>query len=148
MKGKTFQLRVINTAIEMGAVSTQQPRILRAVKRIRAIENTLYTENDLRGLPQVQKEIIRNNDYKCYTDIRGKRYYMFIGKDCSTGKKKLYAYEKSQMLNMNGHDISNGNLYVHNYECWLTIDSVGYISKYNYEVRFCANNLAPIWVYK
>ena len=91
------------------------------------------------------------NGMKCWYDFRDvmgrkHRYYIFISRDLTTGRKRLYAYEKKQYIQLNGHDISSD---AYNYECWLTIDlrkDYGEISRLRYERRFC-NLLAPVAIF-
>lgn len=113
-------------------------RILSAIKRKKEIESTLFSEKELRGLSKVEKEYIRENEYKCYVDIawpRGTvRCYMFIERDL-IGRKRLYAITKKQSIRPNGRDISAN---AHNYECWLLFTpSITPFSIYFYERRFC-----------
>lgn len=110
--------------------------------RLNALKNAVYTENDLRGLTVREKEFIRENEMKAFycehTYTGGNaRYFVFIGRNATTGKRQLYAYSVRQMLNVNGRDISP---WVHNYACWLTPQlyknsSLPVFSAFRYEVR-------------
>lgn len=143
---KNFVARVFNAIVENDAIRLNQGRIYRAAQRIKTFEGTPYTEYDLRGLSKAEKEFMRENDMKSYYDCRdvlGKmhRYYIFINTDKTTGKKRIYAYDKMQWLKPNGKDIGD----YWNYAYWLTIDTKrGEISKYNYEYRF-SNILSFMW---
>ena len=151
MKTRTFAQRLLDAMVESDANRMNQGRITRACKRIKALEATNYDERDLRGLSRQEKDFIRENDYKCFYDChdvmgRKHRYYIFISRDLTTGKNRLYAYEKKQYLDLNGHDISSD---AYNYECWLTVDlrkGYGDISRLRYERRFC-NLLAPVAIF-
>lgn len=151
MKTRFFAQRVMDAFIESDANRLNQGRIARACKRIKALEATKYDEKDLSGLSRQEKEFMRENDYNCFYDFhdvmgRKHRYYIFISRDLTTGRRRLYAYEKKQYLQLNGHDISSD---AYNYECWLTIDlrkDYGEISRLRYERRFC-NILAPVVIF-
>ena len=150
-KVRNFAQRLLDGLVAADANRLNQGRILRVVKRIKALEATTYQESDLRGLSKPEKEFIRENDMKCwydYSDVMGRnhRYYIFIAKDLTTGRKRLYAYEKKQFMMPNGNDISKSAF---NYECWLTVDlHKGYaeISRHRYERRFC-RVLSPIFIF-
>lgn len=145
-KKMTFSQRVIDAIIKADGVRLNQGRVLRACKRVKALEGVLYTDFDLRGLSAAEKEFIRDNEYRCYYDCCGRRYYIFIQRNRTTRKRQLYAYEKKQYLTPNGHDVAGG-LYAWNYECWLTVNTrTGEISRLNYERRFSNNHLAPCWL--
>ena len=96
MKAKSFNLRVIDAVINNDGVRCNQGRVLRAVKRLQALESVLYCDSDLRGLSKPEKDFIKGNEYLCFYDYCGKRYYIFIARDLGTGKKHLYSYEKKQ----------------------------------------------------
>lgn len=151
MKTRTFAQRLLDAMVESDANRLNQGRIIRACKRIKALEATEYGEYDLRGLSRKEKEFMHENGMKCWYDFhdvmgRKHRYYIFISRDLTTGRKRLYAYEKKQYIQLNGHDISSD---AYNYECWLTIDlrkDYGEISRLRYERRFC-NLLAPVAIF-
>ena len=151
MKTRTFAQRLLDAMVESDANRLNQGRIIRACKRIKALEATEYSEYDLRGLSRKEKEFMSENGMKCWYDFRDvmgrkHRYYIFISRDLTTGRKRLYAYEKKQYIQLNGHDISSD---AYNYECWLTIDlrkDYGEISRLRYERRFC-NLLAPVAIF-
>lgn len=144
MKKKSFTKRVFDALIENDAVRCTQPRVLRSLRRLQALESVLYCDYDLRGLSKQEKQFIKDNEYRCYYDCEGKRYYIFIARNLTTGKRQLYAYEKKQYFTPNA--LNGGGVY--NYERWLIVDtSRGRITRFNYERRFCNNSLAPIWVY-
>ena len=150
-KVRNFANRLLDGLVAADANRLNQGRIFRAVKRFKALEATDYQESDLRGLSKPEKEFIRENGMKCWYDFcdvmgREHRYYIFMAKDLTTGRKRLYAYEKKQLLLPNGNDISSSAF---NYECWLTVDlRKGYaeISRHRYERRFC-NVLSPIFIF-
>jgi hypothetical protein len=150
-KVRYFANRLLDGLAAADANRLNQGRILRAVKRIKALEATTYQENDLRGLSKPEKEFIRENEYKCWydcNDVMGRRhrYYIFMAKDLTTGRKRIYAYRKDQYIQLNGHDISSD---AYNYECWLIVDlrkGYGEISRHRYERRF-SNILAPVAIF-
>ena len=145
MKAKSFNLRVIDAVINNDGVRCNQGRVLRAVKRLQALESVLYCDSDLRGLSKPEKDFIKGNEYRCFYDCCGKRYYIFIARNLTTGKKQLYAYEKKQYLHLNQQDGAG----VFNYEKWLLVNTRWEkISNFNYVRRFCCNHLAPIWIYE
>lgn len=145
MKAKSFNLRVIDAVINYGGMRCNQGRVLCAVKRLQALESVLYCDYDLRGLSKQEKQFIKDNGYRCYYDCEGKRYYIFIARNLTTGKKQLYAYEKKQYLHLNQQDGAG----VFNYEKWLLVNTRWEkISILNYVRRFCCNHLAPIWIYE
>lgn len=150
MKTKNdFTSRVLEAVTLNDGVRYNQGRFVRAQKRLRALESVMYEESDLRGLTAAEKSFIRENEMKCYLDVRDyhgvERYYIFVGRDLTTGKKRLYAYSKMQMLNPNGHDVSAS---AYNYECYLIVQPlyVSPVSRFNYERRFCGGSLAPIFI--
>lgn len=144
MKAKSFNLRVIDAVINYGGVRCNQGRVLCAVKRLQALESVLYCDYDLRGLSKQEKQFIKDNGYRCYYDCEGKRYYIFIARNLTTGKRQLYAYEKKQYFTPNA--LNGGGVY--NYERWLIVDTSRVrITRFNYERRFCNNSLAPVWIY-
>lgn len=145
-KKRTFNQRVIDAVIKADAVRLNQPRVVRACKRVKALEGVLYTWEDLRGLSIAEKRYMIDNNYRCFYDCCGRRYYIFIQRNQTTGKRQLYAYEKKQYLTPNGHDVAGG-LHAWNYECWLTVNTrTGEISRLNYERRFSNNILPPLWL--
>lgn len=130
---KNFSSRVFNEIANVNAIRLDQGRIIRAQNRIRAFESVSYSEYDLRGLSKAEKEFMQENEMKSYFDCEGNRYYLFIRRNKTTGKKQLYAYEKKQWMNLNGRDFKTD----WNYAFWLTIDTRrNSISKFNYEYRF------------
>ena len=137
-KNRSFVNRVFDAITAADANRINQGRIFRAYKRLKAMESTEYTEWDLRGLSNAEKEFMRENNMKSYYDCRDysdkmHRYYIFINTDKATGKKHIYAYEKSQWLRLDGQDFGGYNW---NYSYWLTIDTKrGMITKFNYEFR-------------
>lgn len=144
MKKKSFTKRVWDALTENDAVRCTQPRVLRSLRRLQALESVLYCDYDLRGLSKQGKQFVKDNGYRCYFDCEGKRFYIFIARNLGTGKKQLYSYEKKQYFTPNAQD-ANG---VFNYEKWLVVDtSRGRITQFNYERRFCDNSLAPVWIY-
>jgi hypothetical protein len=144
MKTKSFTERVFDALAENGAFKRTQPRVLRSFRRLQVLESVLYCDYDLRGLSKSEKDFIRGNEYRCYYDCGGKRFYIFIARNLTTGKKQLYAYEKKQYFTPNAQD-ANG---VFNYEKWLLVNTRWEkISVFNYERRFSNNSLAPVWIY-
>lgn len=148
METAIFTRRVINAFICADSVRADQGKFLRAFKRLKALEAIKYTDHDLRGLSAREKSFMRDNSYNTYYDCCGKRYYLFISRNRTTGKKQLYAYEKKQYLRPNRHDIIKSNYY-HNYQCWLTVntdpDYTGpRINKYCFEFRM--NILPTFWL--
>lgn len=143
---KNFTSRVLDALTANDAVRVNQGKYVRMTKRFKALESVQYSEYDLRGLSAQEKAFMRENEYKCYVDhrecsggvVKTTRYYLFIARSMTTGRRQLYAYSKKQYLNLNGHDISSDH---YNYECWLTVrfrnGEFNEISKYNYERRFC-----------
>lgn len=129
-------------------IAINHGRITRAIAQIKRIESYTFTEKELRGLTAQEKEFIRDLDYRSYVDIKNVRYYMFIARDLH-GKKHLYAYNKRQVMEPNGHDISES---AYNYECWLTFSAGAYVgapefSRYYYERRFCTSPTRTILVF-
>lgn len=109
-------------------------RILRAVNKAKRIEAMKFTEKELRGLTNAEKDFVRDNEYSVCLNQCGHKFYMFVAKQLN-GKKALYAITKRQSINPNGHDISRE---AYNYECWLLFDrKKGGFSKFYYERRFC-----------
>ena len=144
-----FESRILEAVAECDGVRCNQGRFLRAQKRLRAVEAVLYTDNDLRGLSATEKRFIRENGMKCYIDVLEyygtTRYYLFVARDFTTGKRRLYAYSKRQWLNPNGHDVSAS---AYNYECYLLVAPMKDkpVSRFDYERRFCSGSLAPIFI--
>lgn len=101
----------------------------RQQERLKALDSMKYQEYDLRGLSKPEKEFVRNNEYKCYVDINGKRYYMFIGINSTTGKRQMYGHSKKQILNPNGHDVDDR---MYNYSIWLTLNTQTNLPFYNH----------------
>ena len=116
-------------------VSIQTGRILKAMQVIKDLDNAYYSEKNLRGLSPLEKEFIRDNNYKLHLIQSDKKeFYMFIGCDL-LGKKRLYALSKKQSMFPNGKDISSE---AYNYECWLLFNPINWgFSTYFYERRFC-----------
>lgn len=109
-------------------------RILRAANKAKRIEAMKFTEKELRGLTNAEKDFVRDNGYSVCLNQNGIKLYMFVAKQLN-GRKALYAITKKQSINPNGHDISNE---AHNYECWLLFDKKrNGFSKFYYERRFC-----------
>lgn len=137
MKSNKFTDRILNTIREARLNNYTLPRYLRAYKTLQVIESITYTDKDLRGLSKAEKAFMNSNDNKCYIDECNRRYYIFIARDLSTGKRRLYAIGKRQWLNPNGHDISP---IAYNYECWLIVNTNTnpwhYISPLYYERRY------------
>ncbi len=132
---KNFQSRVIKALWETD--TTYHGRFLKAQNRIRIFESVSYSEYDLRGLSKNEKEFMRDNDMRSYYDCRDysgkmRRYYLFVKKNKTTGKKQLYAYEKTQWMRPDGQELGSWN-----YQYWLvvnTCDTCGpRITKFNYE---------------
>ena len=90
----------------------------RMQEKIKALESVRYEESDLRGLSDIEKDCIRDNEYKCFVDVRGRRYYIFIAKNATTGRKQIYGQSKKQLISPNGHDICKDKF---NYSCWLIL---------------------------
>lgn len=115
-------------------------RILSALKKAKEIEARKFTEKDLRGLTNAEKEFIRDNDYNvCVSasiDAFGKRkqkLYMFIARQ-RNGRKALYAITKWQSVYPGGKDFAEG---AYNYQCWMTFSKKeNGFSKFYYEFRF------------
>ena len=116
-------------------------RILAALKKAKEIEARKFTEKDLRGLTNAEKDFIRDNDYNvCVStsiDAFGRRkqkLYMFIARQ-RNGRKALYAITKWQSVYPDGRDFAKG---VYNYQCWMTFSKKDNgFSKSYYEFRFC-----------
>lgn len=138
MKSKQYTNRILNAIREAKLNNYTLPRYLRAYKTLMLIENITYTNTDLRGLSKAEKEFMNNNGNKSYIDEYDQRYYIFIARDLSSGKRRLYAIGKRQWLNPNGHDISPN---AYNYECWLIVNTNTnpwhYVSPLYYERRYC-----------
>lgn len=138
MKSKKFTTRILDAIAEAMLNNYTLPRYLRAYKTLKVIEGITYTDTDLRGLSKAEKIFIKNNDNKVYIDDNNRRYYIFIARDHSTGRRRLYAISKRQWLNPNGHDISQD---AYNYECWLIVHTYSnpwyYVNPLYYERRFC-----------
>ena len=147
---KQFASRVLDAMTSADAIRCNQGKYMRATKALKAIESVTYDEYDLRGLSAQEKAFVRENDYKCYIDYwesfkhKPTRYYLFIARSETTGRRQLYAYSKKQWLCLNGHDISPD---LFNYECWCTVrfrrGEFYDISKFFYERRF-NRFLAPV----
>ena len=115
-------------------------RILDACQKAKRIEAMKFSEKELRGLSNPEKEFIRCNNYNvcinCRITVSGDpvKLYLFIAKQMN-GRKALYAYTKKQSINPNGHDISRE---AYNYECWLLFNkNENGFYKFSYERRFC-----------
>ena len=138
MKSKKFTTRILDAIAEAMLNNYTLPRYLRAYKTLKVIEDITYTDTDLRGLSKAEKIFIKSNDNKVYIDENNRRYYIFIARDLSTGRRRLYAIGKRQWLNPNGHDITKD---AYNYECWLIVNTNSnpwhYVSPLYYERRFC-----------
>jgi hypothetical protein len=134
LKLKNFESRVIDAIWKCDAEPGNRGRILKAQNRIRTFESIRYSEYDLRGLSKAEKAFMCDNDMRSYYDCRDysgrmHRYYIFIKKNATTGKKQLYAYEKTQWMRPNGQELGSWN-----YQYWLTINtSNGKVTKFNYE---------------
>lgn len=144
MKKKKINGRILDAIVDAQLNNYTLPRYLRAYKTLKVIESITYTDTDLRGLSKAEKAFMHSNDNKIYVDECNRRYYIFIARDLSTGRRRLYAIGKRQWLNPNGHDISKD---AYNYECWLIVNANTnpwhYVSPLYYERRFC-QILAPI----
>lgn len=151
MKYKSFTQRIYDAAIKAMVKCKNKPRFVRYAAQLRAFEGVTYTAQDLRGLSKREKEFITGNGGRCYIDARDAmdkphRYYLFKSRDLTTGRRKLYAMDKRQLLNVNGHDISPD---VYNYSCWLIVDfsrGCGRVNRLRYECRF-SERLAPVVLY-
>ncbi len=124
-------------------MSFQQGRFARATKLLRAYESMPFNEYDLRGLSKMEKEFIRDNGMKTYFDdvLYKRRFYLFINRDRTTGKRHLYAYDKKQWLNPAGKGYIGESW---NCDYWLIVDTDRHcISPLLYEHRPCGS-LAPI----
>jgi len=146
-KNSNFETRVLDAIVSVDGNRLNQGRILRMAKRLKAVESVTYTEWELRGLSKREKEFMRENGMKCYVDLwqegykwnykkgnRKNRYYIFIKRDLTTGKPRLYAMHKEQWIQPNRHTVGNG----WDYEFWLTVDLHNGcdICRFNYEHRF------------
>ena len=144
MKSKKFTTRVLDAIAEAMLNNYTLPRYLRAYETLKVIEGITYTNTDLRGLSKAEKAFMNSNNNKVYIDENNRRYYIFIARDLSTGRRRLYAIGKRQWLNPNGHDISTD---AYNYECWLIVNTNSnpwhYVSPLYYERRFC-RMLTPV----
>lgn len=138
MKKKKINGRILDAIVDAQLNNYTLPRYLRAYKTLKVIESITYTDTDLRGLSKAEKAFMHSNDNKIYVDENNRRYYIFIARDLSTGRRRLYAIGKRQWLNPNGHDISQD---AYNYECWLIVNTNSnpwhYVSPLYYERRFC-----------
>lgn len=111
--------------------------IYRKQQKLQAMEAVKYEERDLRGLSQKEKELIRDNNYNNFVDVRGTRYYMFIARDLTTGKRRVYGYSKYQIIDPNG-DYFHFTETRYNYNAWLILNTdpeAQPFSPYRYEVR-------------
>lgn len=111
--------------------------VYRKQEYIAALEVVKYEERDLRGLSQKEKELIRDNNYNNFVDVRGTRYYMFIARDLTTGKRRVYGYSKYQIIDPNG-DYFHFTETRYNYNAWLILNTdleAQPFSPYRYEVR-------------
>ena len=114
-------------------------RILKALERIRQLDDAVFLQKDIRGLSKPEKHFLEENGFKVKLVQKGftrsctGTYYMFIARNMSSGKKQLYAIKKRQSINPN--EKKDG---VFNYEKWLVFDARhGEFCDLNYERRFC-----------
>lgn len=123
-------------------------RILSALKKAKEIEARKFTEKELRGLTNAEKEFIRDNNYNvCVTASiyafgeNKQKLYMFIARQ-RNGRKALYAITKWQSVYPNGKDFAEG---AYNYQCWMTFSNKeNGFSKFYYEFRFSTMNHSEI----
>lgn len=120
--------------------------IYRKQQKLQAMEAVKYEERDLRGLSQKEKEFIRANDYRMFVDCEYKhRYYIFIARDLTTGRRRIYGLSKYQLIDPNGQYFPLTTAR-YNYSVWLTLntDPNSYpFNRYVYEVR-AWKQLAPV----
>lgn len=109
-------------------------RILRACKKAKEIESRLFTEKDLRGLTNCEKEYIRDNKYRILSTLpNGEKIYLFVARQ-ENGRKALYAITKRQSIRPSEHQISKD---AYNYECWLIfLKKYQGFSRFYFERRF------------
>ena len=115
-------------------------RILKACKRAKEIESRFFTEKEMRGLTNDEKEFIRDNDYNVCVSAcidafgdKKQKLYMFIARQ-RNGRKALYAITKWQSVYPGGKDFAPC---VYNYQCWMTFSKKeNGFSKFYYEFRF------------
>lgn len=100
--------------------------ILRVQNELRVFEKETFTEKEMRGLTEQEKEFIRENDYKKYWDGDETRFYMWIQKN-PLGKKQLFAFAKWQIIDPNGAGLY-GKL---NYRYWHILTTDGF-KEYTY----------------
>lgn len=86
-----------------------------ATARKEELSNLLFTEKEMRGLMQVEKDFIRGNGYQVSLNQNGDIFYLFIALN-KLGNKQLYAISKKQSISPNNRDINESTL---NYCCWL-----------------------------
>lgn len=111
-------------------------------ERIKKFVETPFTEKELRGLSQAEKDFIRENNYmRLYrqkSDFKHMdKILLFIAVDRTTGRKHLYGQAKWQVVSPNTKDTCymQGAL---NHACWLLPQLYGgcdFFSPGCYEIR-------------
>lgn len=118
-------------------------RNLVRAERAKKFEQSLFTEKDLRGLSKPEKEFIRENNYHVYYQQKDTTYkhfdkiILFVARDKTTNKKRLYGLTKWQLINPNLCDTAWGQK-SWNYQYWLVpvLSKALPFSPYSYEFRF------------
>lgn len=106
-------------------------------KKKKEIEAQAFTEWQMRGLSNAEKDYIRENSYK----RRVGDFILFICRNKASGRKQLYAITTEQWFYPNCHDVDACR---YNCNCWLLFNSYKKtFLKQEYEVRFveCPNVL-------
>lgn len=105
MKHESFESRVLNY---LSSVKYIQPlgKYGNKLARLRAYEHVRYEDYDLRGLSNIEKQFVRDNEMRNYVDVKGytgkiNRMYLLVIKD-NLGRKRLMAYDKRQWIDPNG----------------------------------------------
>lgn len=106
MKKQTITDRMFDALQNNDAIRCNQGKYLLSQKRFHAIESVQFNEYDLRGLSKAEKNYIRENDFRTYIELTDElgnttKYYLFITKDLTTNKPRLYAFSKHQLLCVN-----------------------------------------------
>mgnify|MGYP000847831262 CR=1 FL=1 len=90
--------------------------------KFKAYFEVKFTEKEMRGLSNQEKELIRSNNYSRLfiqkeNDKKLEKYVLFIEKD-NLGKKRLYGMTKWQIICPNKKDVTS-NQSVNNSSIWF-----------------------------
>lgn len=97
-------------------------RILRAYWRLKALDEEVFTEKDLRGLSKAEKEFIRENGFKKTFSVQSSlltssgKFYLFVHRN-RCGRMQLYAQRKDMVVRCNHYNRYFTNRW--NNEVWL-----------------------------